>query len=142
MKQGQKLIFLFLAYGITLMHTLVPHQHNSQPVVQTAVHQLQEVGCRSVVGFLQFLFAADLGDNHLEIFKKSQLPATDLGFAGVLLFALASLLLFLAQLYRNRLPFGRFFHAHVPLQYFCTDVPLRAPPAHPSPFLSVAVAGC
>lgn len=91
MKNWKKLLFIFLAYGLTLMHTMVPHQHQ-QLVVRESVAMLQLPGSKSVEGFLQFLFAADLGENHLEIFKKSHITPFDFSFEGILL--LSSLLLF------------------------------------------------
>lgn len=99
MKAWKKYIFLFFAYSITLLHTLVPHQHQQEMIKEaTAIVQLQAPGCTSLIGFFQFLFAADLGSNHLEKFKKGAAEPIDLSFASILLYSAFTALLLIPLL--------------------------------------------
>lgn len=70
MKSWGRLLLIFIAYGIALLHTAVPHHHatagNGEPVFLHA-------GCgqpHSTSGFLQRVLSTDLGAGHLETFKK------------------------------------------------------------------------
>lgn len=99
MKAWKKYIFLFFAYSITLLHTLIPHQHQQEVVTEAAVVvQFQAPACTSLVSFFQFLFAADLGSNHLEKFKKGTVAPLDLTFASILLCSALTALLFILLL--------------------------------------------
>jgi len=70
MKSWVRLIIVFLAYGIALLHTAVPHHHASAGKNSaTFIH----AGClsHSSGGLLQRVLSTDLGYGHLENFKKS-----------------------------------------------------------------------
>ena len=90
MKRWGRFILIFVAYGIALLHTAVPHHHDSSSDRSTII---TGVGCHfnhSSGGFLQMLFSTDLGYGHLEIFKKGADTRVDFsatGFAVMAVFA-------------------------------------------------------
>jgi hypothetical protein len=79
MKSWARLLIIFLAYGIALLHTAVPHHHsvagNSN---STSFHS----GCvgHASGGLLQRVLSTDLGYGHLETFKKN--TGTDIRFSS------------------------------------------------------------
>lgn len=123
-------MFLFFAYSITLMHTLVPHQHEQEMVkATTAVVQLKSPGCTSLVSFFQFLFAADLGSNHLEKFKKGAPEPLDLSFAPFLLYSAITALLLSPFLTTSPKPLSNYTEKLRQQLLLAGCKPLRAPPA-------------
>lgn len=80
MRPGIRFIFIFMAYGIALLHTAIPHHHDNVSDRQVTI---SSTGCHFNhfnSGFLQMIFSTDLGYGHLEIFKKGAEPRTE--FAG------------------------------------------------------------
>lgn len=79
MKSWPRLIIVFLAYGIALLHTAVPHHHasagNSNAIFLHASCLSHTSG-----GLLQRVLSTDLGYGHLENFKKS--TDTDIRFSS------------------------------------------------------------
>ena len=81
MKRWGRLIFIFIAYGLALLHTAVPHHHLSASIAGETV--LTHAGCfvdKSSGGLLQRVLSTDLGVGHLETFKKGGAGA-ELDFA-------------------------------------------------------------
>ena len=70
MQIRKSLILLLVAYGLTLLHSAIPHQHSS---IRTSdpKFEVRTVGDFSLFGRLQAAFATDLGCGHLESFAKS-----------------------------------------------------------------------
>lgn len=70
MKSWPRLIIIFLAYGIALLHMAVPHHHAS---VGNNNAMFVHAACVSHTsgGLLQRVLSTDLGYGHLENFKKS-----------------------------------------------------------------------
>jgi len=69
-KAWVRFIIVFIAYGVALLHTAVPHHHDDIPAGPVV---LSHAGCvlpHSTGSFLQIVFSTDLGFGHLEIFKK------------------------------------------------------------------------
>lgn len=129
MKAWKNLIFIFIAYSITLTHMLVPHQHEQAPSGQY-IAQLQGPGCStSLVGFLQIFFSADLGSDHLENFKKSFVHYPDFSFAGILLYSALAALLALPLLGLRTKPVAEFIEKLRQRLLLFSSKPLRAPPA-------------
>lgn len=95
MNRWSRLIIIFVAYGLALLHTAVPHQHGQgsqgQPVISHG-------GCvlhGSIGGLLQMVLSTDLGVGHLETFKKG--GDADINFSSVgvsFIFILTSLVFF------------------------------------------------
>lgn len=71
MKNWSRFLLLFVAYGIALLHTAVPHQHTKNG---NGVATISHAGClltSSSDGLLQKILSTDLGVGHLETFKKA-----------------------------------------------------------------------
>ena len=71
MKRWGRVIFIFVAYGLALLHTAVPHHHlsTSRPGETVFTHS----GClfdTTSGSLLQKVLSTDLGLGHLETFKK------------------------------------------------------------------------
>lgn len=71
MKPWVRLLIVFFAYGMALLHTAVPHHHDSGPGGRTSISHAGCVFSHSKSGLLQLVFSTDLGYGHLEIFKKN-----------------------------------------------------------------------
>ena len=71
MRPWRRFIFIFFAYGIAILHTAVPHQHDEATGNRVVITHAGCLFTHSMDGFLQMLFSTDLGAGHLEIFKKS-----------------------------------------------------------------------
>lgn len=87
MKPWGRFILVFFAYGITLLHTVVPH-HHFKPAKGEAV--IMHTGCvlpDMQNNLLQRVFSTDLGVGHLETFKQNSLELFDLSpaFVAILL---------------------------------------------------------
>ena len=70
MKRWGRVIFIFVAYGLALLHTAVPHHHAASRTGETV---LTHAGClfdKSSGSLLQRVLSTDLGLGHLETFKK------------------------------------------------------------------------
>jgi len=124
MKPWGRLIFVFIAYGLALLHTAVPHHHagtgNGQVVFSHAACSF----AHSPGGLLQRALSTDLGVGHLETFKKN--ADTQLEFASGEVELAADLLAasteVASQFERSFIPKFRIKH----LLFSAT--PLRAPP--------------
>ena len=71
MKPWGRFIFIFFAYGLTLLHTAVPHHHSDTTGKGETL--LTHAGCifeQTSGGLLQRALSTDLGLGHLETFKK------------------------------------------------------------------------
>lgn len=98
MYRWSRLIIVFIAYGLALIHTAVPHQHaqrsQNQPVISHG-------GCifhGSMGGLLQMVLSTDLGVGHLETFKKSVGIDTDFSQLAVSLLMILTPFFFLPVL--------------------------------------------
>ena len=69
MKNWGRFLLLFVAYGIALLHTAVPHQH-TQSGNNVAI--ISHKGCllSPTDGLLVKILSTDLGVGHLETFQK------------------------------------------------------------------------
>ena len=70
MKPWVRFVFIFIAYGIALLHTAVPHHHGA---ARKGDVMFMHAGCHyshSGGGLLQKVLSTDLGYGHLENFKK------------------------------------------------------------------------
>lgn len=71
MKRWGRLVFIFIAYGLALLHTAVPHRHAASfPAGETV---LTHTGClfdSNTGSLLERALSTDLGVGHLETFKK------------------------------------------------------------------------
>lgn len=83
MKPWGRFVFIFIAYGIALLHTAVPHQHPQGIEGQTTLFQAGCIANESTSGFLKMILSTDLGYGHLETFNKSADISLDLSFAGL-----------------------------------------------------------
>jgi hypothetical protein len=81
MRPWRRFIFIFFAYGIAILHTAVPHQHDEATDNRVVITHAGCLFTHSMDGFLQMLFSTDLGDGHLETFKKG--GDTELTFSPV-----------------------------------------------------------
>ena len=70
MKSWVRLLFIFFAYGIALLHTAVPHHHASTGNGEQSIAAATCVFPGSDGGLLQRVLSTDLGTGHLETFKK------------------------------------------------------------------------
>lgn len=71
MKPWGRFTFIFIAYGLALLHTAVPHHHPDSTGTGETV--LTHAGCiftQASGGLLQRVLSTDLGLGHLETFKK------------------------------------------------------------------------
>lgn len=71
MKPWVRLLIVFFAYGMALLHTAVPHHHDSGSGGRISISHAGCVFSHSTTGLLQLVFSTDLGYGHLEIFKKN-----------------------------------------------------------------------
>ena len=70
MKRWGRVIFIFVAYGLALLHTAVPHHHAASRTGETII---THTGClfdSNTGSLLQRALSTDLGVGHLETFKK------------------------------------------------------------------------
>lgn len=70
MKSWCRFVFVFVAYGMAMLHTAVPHHHFDRRAGEAV---LTHSGClfnSSVGGVLQLALSTDLGYGHLETFNK------------------------------------------------------------------------
>ncbi len=58
------------AVAILLLHSLVPHQHHSSPLLEPSITNCTPTES-GFLGFLGKVFHQDLGDEHLENFKHT-----------------------------------------------------------------------
>ena len=71
MKPWGRFIFVFIAYGLALLHTAVPHHHADG---SSSDMMFSHAGCQyshTSGGLLQRALSTDLGLGHLETFKKN-----------------------------------------------------------------------
>ena len=59
---------LFGALAILMLHSLVPHQHHSSPLLEPQISNCSPTDY-GLLGFLGKVFHQDLGEEHLEHFK-------------------------------------------------------------------------
>lgn len=85
MKPWGRFIFIFIAYGMILLHTAVPHQHAVMTNGKMTVFSTTCLAGNSLGGFLQMVFSTDLGHGHLETFQKSAYADIDFSL-GILFF--------------------------------------------------------
>jgi hypothetical protein len=87
MKSWARLVLLFFAYGLALLHTAIPHHHTESTRGEIV---FSHAGCsyaHSSGGLLQRALATDLGLGHLEIFKKSADTRIELSSRGIVVVA-------------------------------------------------------
>lgn len=70
MKPWGRFVLIFLAYCITLLHTIVPHHHAPLPIGESVISHAGCVFSDSTNDLLQKVFSTDLGVGHLETFQK------------------------------------------------------------------------
>ena len=129
MKPWGRFVFVFIAYGLALLHTAVPHQHPETIEGKTTISQSGCVPSESMGGLLQLVFSTDLGYGHLETFQKGADTDIDFSFTGVAIIALLVPLLVLpavVTVYRELLG-GYIEKIHKRLLLFSTSH-FRAPP--------------
>ncbi len=129
MKMWVRFTFICLAYSLALLHTAVPHHHgrikNSRLIITAPGCQAAD----STGGFLQTVFATDLGYGHLETFNKSSDPKTNICSPAVhlpVVFAPVTCL-HLSVCEFQDLWAGHIEKLHKQLLLF-SSFPLRAPP--------------
>lgn len=84
MKPWRRFALIFLAYGITLLHTAIPHHHHSaRPDGKQAISSNHCTPVSSQ-GLLALVFSTDLGAGHLENFQKNDHAEQVLDFAAAL----------------------------------------------------------
>jgi hypothetical protein len=137
MRTWTRFIFILFAYGVALVHTVVPHQHYTT-VNEKVIVSLKNIDTTSIGGFLQMVFSTDLGCGHLEKFKSTD--DTDIGFSVV---KTILLLAFITPLSSdlNILPFfqnvfDRYLERLQEQHCLFSSRLLRAPPVSPDPFIT------
>lgn len=88
MKMWVRLVLVFLAYGLALLHTAFPHHHVG--FVRGEI-VFSHAGCsqaHSAGGVLQRALATDLGLGHLETFNKASGTRIELSARGIATVAL------------------------------------------------------
>ena len=70
MKSWGRFVTIFFAYGIALLHTVVPHHHAQTRVDESVISHYGCIFSESSSGLLQKVLSTDLGVGHLETFKK------------------------------------------------------------------------
>ena len=88
MKPWGRFVFIFIAYGIALLHTAVPHQHSQGIEGRTTLFQAGCIANESTSDFLKLILSTDLGYGHLETFNKSSDTSVHVSFAGISTIAL------------------------------------------------------
>jgi len=129
MKPWRRFIFIFIAYGLALLHTAVPHQHPKGTEGKTTISQAGCLPIHSMGDLLQLVFSADLGYGHLETFQKSADTDIDFSLAFVAIIAVFAPVVFRLSLlreYRER-PGGSIEKLHKRLLLF-SSTQFRAPP--------------
>jgi hypothetical protein len=106
------------------MHTLVPHQHEdgSYRRIYTSIESPSTVG-----GFLQKLFATDLGCGHLEKFQRSADADVDFSVAA-LIPAIDYLLGVMSERTFSRMAFANYVETLHSRLLLLASSQLRAPP--------------
>ena len=83
MKTWSRLVLLFLAYGLALLHTAIPHHHVESGRGEVMFSHMDCSYAHSSGGVLQRAMKTDLGLGHLETFKKSADTRIELSSRGV-----------------------------------------------------------
>jgi len=68
-------LILFLATGMLMLHTLLPHEHHEDSSGEN--HFVEFKDADSIIDYLRLAFHFNPGENHLEDFNKSQDNALD-----------------------------------------------------------------
>lgn len=129
MRPWARFIIILFAYGVALLHTAVPHHHESPSEGRVTIAR---AGCHLVHatgGILQRVFSTDLGYGHLEVFKKNS--DTSIRFSGISSAVAAIILPFVAITGTPRV-YSRFLNGFIEKLYkrllLFSATQFRAPP--------------